>query len=77
MIMHVVLGDNEHTGALIEKLTKRKFELITVVDAKYKGMHRRGEVVYANIEYIKSCEDLPIEFIFYTYVCKSRRGDVV
>lgn len=71
MIMHVVLGDNKDTKPIIKELVKRKDDPITVVDDKYNGMYRKGEVLYTNMEYIKSCEDLPIEFVFYAYVQKS------
>ena len=73
LIMHVVLGENEHTKRLAEMLAKRGRGTVTLVDAKYSGLERKGDVAYMNMDLARHSFDIPDELYFYAYMDPANR----
>lgn len=72
-IMHIVLDENEHTKWLANQLAKRDTGIVTLVDEKYSGMERKGDVSYMNMEMASHSFDIPDELYFYAYMDPKNR----
>ena len=73
LIMRIVLDENKHTTWLANMLAEQQDGTVTLVDPKYKGMERKGEVSYTNMALARHAFDIPDKLYLYAYMDPENR----
>ena len=68
IIMHFVLGENKYTMKIVRKLVERDDGTVTVVDSRYAGINRKGDVTYTNLESVRGTLTLPDKVYFHMHM---------